>query len=131
MVKDFNKKSGTRLSERGSILIYSVLIMAAIVSMAITLVRTIIPKLYITREAIYSAVAIYAADSAMEWCIFSNRDDPASQPQVPPQPTLSISGVSYQIYRDSSISSCTSGQSINYRTVGNYRGISRSLEVYE
>jgi len=90
-----------------------------------------IPKFRVARESINSTVAIFTADSALEWCLFSNRDNPATSPTVPPQPAISIGGATYQIHRGGSSSTCPSGQNIDYRVVGNYRGISRSLEVYE
>ncbi len=126
-----NQNQKLKLLEKGSILIYSVLVMAVVLTVSMTLMRTLILKFYVAREAINSTIAIYVADSAMEWCIFSNGDNPATSPTVPPQPTNSINGTSHQIYRNSTTSTCPSGENVNYRTVGNYRGISRSLEVYE
>lgn len=125
------RKSNEDLSEQGSILIYSILVLASILTISIALLNLFIPKFRIARESVNSIVAVFAADSALEWCIFSNRDDPLTQPAVPSQPAISIVGVSYQIYRDSSVTTCPSGETLNYRAVGNYRGISRSLEIYE
>jgi len=116
-------------SERGSILIYTILVIISIMITAITMVKLLVPKLRVASESVSSLVALYAADSAMEWCLLSNRDQPGP-PNVPSQPTISINaGVTYQIYTGSSITICPAGAALNYRTVGNYRGISRSLEV--
>ena len=119
-------------SERGPILIYSILVLIAVMTTSITLTKLLIPKLRVANESVSSVVALYAADGAIEWCLFSNRDEPGL-PNVPPQPSISISTgnftVTYQIYENSSITTCPAGAALNYRAVGNYRGISRSLEI--
>lgn len=120
--------------QRGSILIYTMLVLIAITTISLALLSLFISKFKVANESISSVVAISVADSVMEWCLFSNRDDPASPPAVPPQPTFSISTanlpITYQIYRGVVVSTCPSGQTpLDYRTVGNYRGISRSLEI--
>jgi len=126
----------SNIRQQGSILIYTMLVLIAITTISLALLRLFIPKFKIASESISSVVAISVADSVMEWCLFSNRDDPASSPAVPPQPTFSISTanlpITYQIYRggaSGAVSTCPSGEILDYRTVGNYRGISRSLEI--
>ena len=122
------------MHQRGSILVYTILVLIAITTISLALLRLFIPKFKVASESVSSVVAISVADSVMEWCLFSNRDDPAGPPVVPPQPTFSISTanfpITYQIYRGGAVSICPSGETpLNYRTVGNYRGISRSLEI--
>lgn len=122
------------VSQRGSILIYTILVLIAITTISLALLRLFIPKFKIASESVSSVVAISVADSVMEWCLFSNRDDPTSPPVIPPQPSFSISTsnfpITHQIYRDGAVSTCPPGETpLNYRTVGNYRGISRSLEI--
>ena|SRR3989344_1303509 len=122
------------IRQQGSILIYTMLVLIAITTISLALLRLFIPKFKVASESISSVVAISVADSAIEWCLFSNRDDPAGPPAVPPQPIFSISTanlpITYQIYRGGVVSVCPSGETpLDYRTVGNYRGISRSLEI--
>lgn len=122
------------MRQQGSILIYTMLVLIAITTISLALLSLFIPKFKIAGESISSVVAISVADSVMEWCLFSNRDDPAGPPVVPPQPTFSTSTanfpITYQIYRGAAVSTCPSGETpLDYRTVGNYRGISRSLEI--
>ena len=125
----------SNIRQRGSILIYTMLVLIAITTISLALLRLFIPKFKIARESISSVVAISVADSVMEWCLFSNRDDPTGLPVVPPQPIFSISTtnfpITYQIYRGGAVSTCPSGETLDYRTVGNYRGISRSLTIEE
>lgn len=130
----FLKVNLADMRQRGSILIYTILVLISITTISLALLRLFIPKFKVASESVSSVVAISVADSVMEWCLFSNRDDPAGLPIVPPQPTFSISTVNfpitYQIYRGGAVSACPSGETpLDYRTVANYRGISRSLEI--
>ncbi len=132
---NYNFKKQLLKNEEGSILLYSLLIMITISTISITLTKLLIPKLRSSNEAISSMVALYTADSAIEWCLFSNRDDPLTAPTVPQQPTIGIgtasNPASYQIFRDTTISTCPAGEAVDYRVVAQYRGISRSLEISE
>jgi len=134
METNFLKINLADMRQRGSILIYTILVLISITTISLALLRLFIPKFKVASESVSSVVAISVADSVMEWCLFSNRDDPASPPIVPPQPTFSISTanfpITYQIYRGGAVSVCPPGEApLDYRTVGNYRGISRSLEI--
>lgn len=95
-------------------------------AVTLTLTRIFIPKIRVTTEATDSAGAVYAADSALEWCLYNNRG------KVPllSQPVMS-NNATYQIYRDGTLSTCPSGETLNYRTVGTFRGVSRSFEISE
>lgn len=129
-----SKIEGSNMGQRGSILIYTILVLISVTTISLALLKLFIPKFKVASESISSVIAISVADSAMEWCLFSNRDDPASLPVVPPKPSFSISTanfpITYQIYRGGAVSTCPSGETpLDYRTVGNYRRISRSLEI--
>ena len=110
----------------GSIIVFTVLMLSAILAITLTLTRIFIPRIRSITEATDSIGAVYAADSAMEWCLYSNR----GKAPLLSQPAMS-NGATYQIYRDGAPSTCTGGESLNYRTVGTYRGVSRSFEVSE
>src|SRR3989344_5878131 len=90
--------------EGGSIIIFTVLIVSAILAITLTLTRIFIPRIRAITEVTDSIGAVYAADSALEWCLYSNRG------KVPPlsQPTMS-NGATYEIYNDSAPSTCPSG----------------------
>lgn len=78
-------------------------------------------------------IALYAADSAMEWCLFSNRTDPASLQPIPSKlQQLNIIPnviIEYYSFSGSSASSCSYQATLSFRTVGIYQSISRSLGV--
>ena len=129
--KGLRQKSKGYFYERGSILIYSTLVLLAVMIISLTLIRSFVPKLVISREAINSVVAIYAADSVIELCLISSRyNNPPLQ--IPSLSQLNdgftISGVSMQSYPDPCPYSASGD--VSARAVGTYRGISRSLEIY-
>jgi hypothetical protein len=111
---------------KGSIIIFTVLMLSAMLAISLTLTSIFIPKIKSIAEAADSIGAIYAADSAMEWCLYNNRGNnpPLSQP-------IMANGSTYQIFRDGSLSTCPGGETLNYRTVGTFRRVSRSFEVSE
>ena len=107
--------------EQGSVLIFSLLITGTIIIMTLTLVAIYIPKIRIAFESVGSSVAMMAADSATEWCLYVNR---GKLPSVS-QPTMS-NGATYVL----TPSDCTT-QPLNFRAVGTYKGVSRSFKVQE
>lgn len=112
-------------NEKGSIIIFTLLMVASILSITLTLVNIFIPRLRTYSESTSSTGALYAADSAMEWCLYTAREKPPL-----PQPVLS-NGATYEIYQNGTPSDCPGGETLDYRTVGTYRGVSRSYEVEE
>lgn len=119
-------KFGPLKNQSGSIIIFTVLMLSTILAITLTLTRIFIPKIRTITEATESIGAIFAADSAMEWCLYTNRgkSPPLSQPVMQ-------NGATYQIYNNSAPSICPSGETLNYRAVGIYRGVARSFEISE
>ncbi|OGN00849.1 MAG: hypothetical protein A2651_03160 [Candidatus Yanofskybacteria bacterium RIFCSPHIGHO2_01_FULL_42_12] len=97
-----------------------------ILTITLTLTRIFIPRIRTITEAANSVSAIYAADSAIEWCLYTNRGKTPSLAQ----PAMGNSAT-YQIYNNGNPSICPNGEALNYRTVGTFRGVSRSFEVSE
>ena len=96
----------------------------SILTMTLAITRIFIPRVRAITEASNSVGAVYAADSAIEWCIYSNRGKTPSLSQ----PIMGNSAT-YQIYNDGGPSTCPSGETLKHRAVGSYRGVSRSFEV--
>lgn len=113
-------------NSKGSIIIFTVLIISSVLAITLTLTRIFVPKVKSITEATDSIGALYAADSAMEWCLYSNREKnpPLSQPVLGNNAT-------YEIYNNNVPSVCPGAETLNYRTVGTYRGVSRSFEISE
>ena len=113
--------------EKGSILIFSVLMLGVILTITLALGNIFLPRLRTSTEAINSVAAIYTADSALEWCLHEQR---ARTPSVS-VPTMSITAT-YVIYFGSGLASCTPAETpLNHRAVGTYRGVTRSLDMVE
>jgi len=98
----------------------------SILSITLALTRIFIPRIRSITEATNSIGAAYAADSALEWCLYNNRE---RSPTLS-QPTMS-NGATYIIYNNNLPSTCPGGETLNYRAVGTYRSISRSFEISE
>ncbi len=81
------------------------------------------PKLGSIRDAGAGSVgAIYAADSALEWCLYTNRGNGSVS-----APVMS-NGATYSITRAGVVSGCGTSP-LNEQIVGTYNGVSRSLYV--
>lgn len=53
-------------------IVYTMLILISIMMISFAIMRLVLPKFKIAREAVYSAVAVYSADSASEWCLYNH-----------------------------------------------------------
>ncbi len=114
-------------AQKGSILIFSVLMLGVILAITLSLNNIFLPRLRSSTEDINSIGAIYAADSALEWCLHEQRARLASVSA----PIMSI-GATYIIYFGAGIASCTSVETpLNHRAVGTYRRVTRSLDLIE
>ncbi len=101
--------------------------LGVILTITLALGNIFLPRLKTSSEAIDSIAAIYAADSALEWCLHEQRARPPSVSA----PTISIVAT-YVIYFGSGLASCTSAETpLNHRAVGTYRGVTRSLDLIE
>jgi len=114
-------------AQRGSILIFSVLMLGVILTITLSLGNIFLPRLRTSTEAINSVTSIYTADSALEWCLHQQR---GILPSVS-APTMSI-GSTYVLYFGSGLASCASTETpLNHRAVGTYGGVTRSLDLIE
>jgi len=92
----------------------------------------LIPRLDVIRDSSSSVVAIYAADSAIEWCIYESRyaGDLAapsmSEVWGTSPPTYTIIDLNSPVPGDT----CPLNEPLNHRAVGSYRGVTRALELF-
>ena len=109
-------------SQEGSVIVFTILILGSMLAITLALAAIYLPKLRAVNDAGAGSVgAIYAADSALEWCIYTNRQNPSL-----PQPTMS-NGATYRIL-PANAADCTA-LPLNNQAVGSYRNVSRSLQV--
>jgi len=106
------------MAQKGSIIVFSVLITAIIVTASFYIIGVIIPRIRLVREVSNSVSAIYAADSIIEWCFYEFRHG------VTPLPNM-LNNATYNITPPG----CPSGVSLNHTAVGTFRGVSRAFEV--
>lgn len=116
--------------QRGSVLIFSVLVMTMIMSITFAVLAIFLPKLRIASDPLKSTAALYAADSGIEWCLYINR----GKPSPPPLPTMGNTGVTLAVYYPASsftTASCdpVAEITLNHRAVGSYQNVARSLEI--
>src|SRR5690348_9680540 len=105
--------------ERGSIIIFAVLLMGSILAISLTLAAIFLPKIRTATNAGSNSVkAVYAADSGLEWCIYTNRGKPALA-----EPAMT-NGASFSI----NPSDC-SVHPMDNTVVGTYDGVSRAFQV--
>ena len=101
--------------------------LGVILTVTLSLANIFLPRLRTSTEAINSVAGVYAADSALEWCLHEQR---ARLPSVS-APTMSI-GATYVVYFGSGLASCSPAEApLNHRAVGTYRGVTRSLDMIE
>ncbi|OGN03615.1 MAG: hypothetical protein A3G02_03155 [Candidatus Yanofskybacteria bacterium RIFCSPLOWO2_12_FULL_44_13b] len=109
----------------GSVIIFAVLILSVILTTSLALARIFFPKVRIVTESVNSVVSAYAADSAIEWCLYTNNENTSPLPA----PAMTNTAT-YQIYFGSSNATCQpSEEPLNHRAVGTYRAVSRSFLV--
>jgi Tfp pilus assembly protein PilX len=122
----------TNQSQRGSILIYAMLTMSAMLAIGLTLNSMFLGKLKTSAAARDSVVALYAADSAVELCLFEARQ---AAPVAGAWATMA-NGATFDVkvlvagQPDNSVTDCSGlGDSFNFRATGAFRGVRRSLEI--
>ncbi len=120
--------------QRGSILIYAMLTMSAMLAIGLTLTGLFVGKLKSAGEARNSTLAIYAADSAVEKCLYEAREKKKTDPQLPVM--VFTSGATYKITSadigntDVTLDCSALGSaSFGFRATGEYRGVRRTLEI--
>ena len=124
----FNYSFCSQKTMAGSIIIFTVLMITVILTIALTLTRIFIPKLKTITESSDSIIAIYAADSALERCLYVNRQRPAT----PPPLTLN-NGATWVVYKGftTNIADCYESGGLNHRAVGSFRNVIRSFQLEE
>lgn len=93
-------------------------------AITLTLTSIFVPKITLSAKAKSSTGALYAADSAIEWCLYvAQVDDTAAAPVM-------SNGAIYS-KNDSAESTLDPSycQSSPLKVIGSYQGVSRALEL--
>jgi hypothetical protein len=123
--------------QKGSILIFTLLILSAMLAIAFTLSGIFLAKLKTISEATSSTTAIYAAESAVEVCLYEARKNVSYGRTTLPggQKTILTNGAFFRIdlgFAGNDVTdSCQSiaGTTFQFRATGTYRGVNRAFEV--
>lgn len=102
-------------NQQGVIVLFSLFLVGIVLAMSLTLTSIFIPKIRLSGETKKSSAALYAADSAIEWCIYVIRHGSV------PAPIMS-NGATYTV----SPPACTSSP---VRAEGVYQGITRVYQL--
>lgn len=113
-------------------ILYALLMIAAMMASTMALMRIYLPKLKSINEAVGSTVAILAADAASEACLYEARKQPASplvRPILTNGATFKIASLSASPIDITNDCRPLGGTIFQFRATATFRGVARSLEV--
>jgi hypothetical protein len=113
-------------NQKGVAILFVVLLVGILLSMVLTLSSIFAPKIRASFDVNSSAGAMFASESAIEWCLYVNRQSP---PEPTPAPPVMDNGAIYvnAITNVAPIPSDCLSPSI--KIIGTYRSVSRALDV--
>ena len=107
--------------DSGVAILFSILTVGVLLSIVLTLSAIFIPKLKLSSQTKSSVGAIYAAESAIEWCLYVNRIGPVSLPTM-------ANGATYTDGTGGILDSSDCA-AFPIKVLGTYRGVTRAFEV--
>ena len=122
-------------NQRGSIIIYAMVTMTAMLAIGVTLSGLFVGKLRAAAAARDSTGAVYAADSAVELCLYEARQATNQpNPSFEGKPDTLSNGSTFQIINvatgDDITDDCSAlGDTFQFRATGMNRGVRRTLEI--
>ena len=116
-----------KIKQKGSVLIFSVLMLGVILTITLSLANILLPRLRSATDSLSSVAAVYAADSAVEWCLYTQR---GRLPAIS-QPVMS-NGATYTIVFGVAPATCAPAENpLNHTVTGTYRGVTRAFKIEE
>ncbi len=113
--------------QQGSVIIFTLLILGSMLAITLALATIYLPRIRVISDAgAGSAGAIYAADSAIEWCLYTYRENPPLP--SPAMPSMS-NGSTYTLIPPTGCEPSATPAPLNVQAVGTYKNVSRSLQV--
>lgn len=112
------------LAQEGSVIIFTLLILGSMLAITLALATIFLPKIRVISDAGAGSVgAIYSADSAIEWCLYTYRENPPL-----PSPVMA-NGATYTFIPPTGCQPSAPSTPLNVQAVGTYHSVSRSLQV--
>jgi hypothetical protein len=103
---------------RGSIILFSVLIVTVVLTASLSAIAILIPKIKLVRDTGNSMGAVFAADSAIEWCIYESRNGDIDGP-------IMSNAAEYEITRGGDCEN----QELDHSVRGTYNDVSRAFDI--
>lgn len=111
------KKSALKTNQSGIALLLTLIILSVVVSIAAFIVNVVVAQLKLTRDIDYSQLAIYAADSGVEWQLYQIRKG------VSVSPPIMSNGATIDVVVTGTAPDFT------IKSLGTYQSVKRQFEV--
>ena len=108
-------------SQTGSVIVFAVLLLAVMLAIVFSLSAVFIPKILLSAKAKSSVSAFYAADSAVEWCLYTNQKGSTNLPVM-------SNGAAYYDGDEKTLDARDCDTS-PVKVIGTYQSVSRAIEV--
>ena len=109
-------------SNSGTVVLFAVLLMALFLSIVLTLSAIFIPKIRVAGDIKKSVAAAYAAESAVEWCLYVNRIGSTALPVM-------SNGAAYTNGKTGVPFVAGDCAASPIKAIGTYQGVTRSFEI--
>ena len=116
-------------SQQGQILLYAMLTMSVMLAAGLSLNSLFISKLRSAAAARDATIALFAADSASEACLYEARTSIKAPLRLDMKNGATYSVVDVSSGTDITADCSKLGATYTFRATGNYRGSSRALEI--
>src|SRR3989344_5892286 len=105
-------------NQKGVMIIFTAIILGITLSIALALGAIFTPRVRLITEVKNSVVALFSAESGLEWCLYINQVAPTP---APPPPVMA-NGSTYLL----TPSNC-SGSSL--KSIGTFKEVTRALQI--
>ncbi len=115
-----------RKQQKGFVVIMALLLAGFFIAISLALAAVFIPKIKVSRDVKNSSAAIYAAESAVEWCLYTNRYTLA------PMATPTMSNGATYINVATGVAPVTADCATSPKTLnitGTYQNVTRTYQV--
>ena len=106
-----------RNTNKGFTILFAILFTGFLLAITLALTAVFVPKLKISGESTRSSAALYAAESGVEWCLYVNVINSTITKPIMDNGAVFTPDLSPL---------CLANP---LRTIGNFRGVTRALEV--
>ncbi len=110
-------------NQKGMAVIITVMFIAFMITIVTALTSIVLPRVAITGQIKKSVTALFAADSAVEWCLYYPKSPGLAQPAMQNGATVAINPAPSAPYQ------CSLPGAPPFKTTGTYQGVTRSIDI--